>query len=141
MNCIPLSFAYFFHFRGFDEYYSIPFGDETAERGHWEKGPGMELFHAGEVLGLLVQPLVPLHQGLIVVGAGVDHAVPVVAVGQVVRLLPIYRLTRISSRLSEEKQREENEKKELKLKKEREEKEALARDPVSCPIVYKTAGP
>ena len=32
------------HFRGFDEYYSIPFGDQTAERGHWEKGPGMDLF-------------------------------------------------------------------------------------------------
>ncbi len=34
------------HFRGFDEYYSIPYGDETAEFGHWEKGPGMELFRA-----------------------------------------------------------------------------------------------
>ena len=34
------------HFRGFDEYYSIPWGDETAEHGHWEKGPGMELFWA-----------------------------------------------------------------------------------------------
>ncbi|MDE7433034.1 MAG: 4-alpha-glucanotransferase [Lachnospiraceae bacterium] len=34
------------HFRGFDEYYSIPYGDETAEHGHWEKGPGMDLFHA-----------------------------------------------------------------------------------------------
>lgn len=34
------------HFRGFDEYYSIPYGDETAEYGHWEKGPGMELFRA-----------------------------------------------------------------------------------------------
>ena len=32
------------HFRGFDEYYSIPYGAETAENGHWEKGPGMELF-------------------------------------------------------------------------------------------------
>lgn len=32
------------HFRGFDEYYSIPYGDETAERGHWEKGPGYDLF-------------------------------------------------------------------------------------------------
>ena len=32
------------HFRGFDEYYSIPFGDEDATKGHWEKGPGMELF-------------------------------------------------------------------------------------------------
>ncbi len=34
------------HFRGFDEYYSIPFGDKTAENGHWEKGPGIDLFHA-----------------------------------------------------------------------------------------------
>ena len=34
------------HFRGFDEYYSIPFGDLTAENGHWEKGPGMDLFRA-----------------------------------------------------------------------------------------------
>lgn len=33
------------HFRGFDEYYSIPYGDETAENGHWCKGPGIELFN------------------------------------------------------------------------------------------------
>ena len=33
------------HFRGFDEYYSIPYGDETAQNGHWEKGPGMDLFN------------------------------------------------------------------------------------------------
>ena len=33
------------HFRGFDEYYSIPYGDLTAENGHWEKGPGMDLFN------------------------------------------------------------------------------------------------
>lgn len=32
------------HFRGFDEYYSIPFADETAEFGHWEKGPGYDIF-------------------------------------------------------------------------------------------------
>jgi len=36
------------HFRGFDEYYSIPYGDETAERGKWEKGPGIRLFKAVE---------------------------------------------------------------------------------------------
>ena len=34
------------HFRGFDEYYSIPAGDETAEHGHWEPGPGMSLMQA-----------------------------------------------------------------------------------------------
>ena len=32
------------HFRGFDEYFSIPYGDKTAHNGHWEKGPGMSLF-------------------------------------------------------------------------------------------------
>ena len=36
------------HFRGFDEYYSIPYGAETAIGGHWEKGPGIELFRAVE---------------------------------------------------------------------------------------------
>lgn len=34
------------HFRGFDEYYAIPYGDKTAENGWWEKGPGMDLFRA-----------------------------------------------------------------------------------------------
>ena len=32
------------HFRGFDEYYSIPAKDKTAVNGHWEKGPGIDLF-------------------------------------------------------------------------------------------------
>lgn len=32
------------HFRGFDEYYAIPYGDPTAEYGKWEKGPGYDLF-------------------------------------------------------------------------------------------------
>ena len=32
------------HFRGFDEYYAIPYGDATAEFGKWEKGPGLDLF-------------------------------------------------------------------------------------------------
>lgn len=32
------------HFRGFDEYYAIPYGDKTAEFGRWEKGPGYDIF-------------------------------------------------------------------------------------------------
>ena len=36
------------HFRGFDEYYSIPAKATTAKEGHWEKGPGLDLFHAIE---------------------------------------------------------------------------------------------
>lgn len=34
------------HFRGFDSYYSIPYGDTTAENGKWRKGPGFDLFAA-----------------------------------------------------------------------------------------------
>lgn len=33
------------HFRGFDQYYSIPAGAETAIDGHWEQGPGIGFFH------------------------------------------------------------------------------------------------
>lgn len=32
------------HFRGFDQYYAIPYGDPTAEFGKWKKGPGYDLF-------------------------------------------------------------------------------------------------
>lgn len=32
------------HFRGFDSYYCIPFGDTTAKNGVWKKGPGTALF-------------------------------------------------------------------------------------------------
>ena len=31
------------HFRGFDQYFSIPAGAENAVGGHWEQGPGIEL--------------------------------------------------------------------------------------------------
>ncbi len=34
------------HFRGFDEYYSIPYGDKTARNGHWERGPGIRFFQS-----------------------------------------------------------------------------------------------
>lgn len=36
------------HFRGFDEYYSIPYGEKTARHGQWRKGPEIELFNALE---------------------------------------------------------------------------------------------
>lgn len=40
------------HFRGFDEYYTIPYGEKTAINGKWVKGPGMSLFwKMWEVLG------------------------------------------------------------------------------------------
>ena len=36
------------HFRGFDEYYSIPYGQDTAVNGKWEQGPGIEIFRKME---------------------------------------------------------------------------------------------
>lgn len=40
------------HFRGFDEYFSIPAGADTARDGHWESAPGRELFRTvREALG------------------------------------------------------------------------------------------
>ena len=34
------------HFRGFDEYFAIPYGDATAERGGWRPGPGYDFMRA-----------------------------------------------------------------------------------------------
>lgn len=33
------------HFRGFESYWEIPFGAETAATGEWKLGPGVRLFH------------------------------------------------------------------------------------------------
>lgn len=59
------------HFRAFDEYYYIPFKDLTAEYGHWEPGPGLDLFKTinkklnkpriiAEDLGLLTPTVIKL---------------------------------------------------------------------------------
>ena len=32
------------HFRGFEAYWAIPYGEETAINGHWKKGPGNDFF-------------------------------------------------------------------------------------------------
>lgn len=34
------------HFRGFEAYWSVPYGEETAVNGQWIKAPGTELFQA-----------------------------------------------------------------------------------------------
>ena len=36
------------HFRGFEQYYAIPSGEETAQFGQWRPGPGSALFHTLE---------------------------------------------------------------------------------------------
>ncbi len=61
------------HFRGFDEYYSIPYKDPTAEFGCWKKGPGISLFETikeeigdvdmiAEDLGFLTDSVIKLVQ-------------------------------------------------------------------------------
>lgn len=40
------------HFRGFDEYFSIPADAATARAGHWEKGPHEPAGHRGLQLAL-----------------------------------------------------------------------------------------
>ncbi|MCZ0716866.1 4-alpha-glucanotransferase [Aerococcus kribbianus] len=42
------------HFRGFESFWSVPFGSPTAAYGRWEKGPGNDLFdHVEAALGEL----------------------------------------------------------------------------------------
>ncbi len=55
------------HFRGFDEYYSIPYGAKDAVIGDWLKGPGMDLFNVlKRELGEL--PIIAEDLGLITPG-------------------------------------------------------------------------
>jgi len=52
------------HFRGFEAYYEIPFGEVTAVNGAWVKGPGAALFQAlQDALGDL--PIVAENLGVI----------------------------------------------------------------------------
>ena len=59
------------HFRGFEAYWSVPFGDETARNGRWIQGPGLDFIHAvkeqlpqlsliAEDLGFLTQEVLDL---------------------------------------------------------------------------------
>jgi len=34
------------HFRGFESYWDVPYGDKTAKGGKWVKGPGMDFINA-----------------------------------------------------------------------------------------------
>ncbi len=53
------------HFRGFEAYWSIPYGSETAIHGQWESGPGKDLFYAMEkALGTYL-PIIAEDLGLI----------------------------------------------------------------------------
>ena len=62
------------HFRGFEAYWSVPYGDENARGGKWIKGPGMDFVNAlkeklpelnfiAEDLGYLTQEVIDLRNG------------------------------------------------------------------------------
>lgn len=52
------------HFRGFESYWAVPFGDKDATKGEWRKGPAEKLFQAVEKeLGKL--PIIAEDLGLI----------------------------------------------------------------------------
>ena len=62
------------HFRGFESYWAIPYGDTTARRGKWKLGPGMDFVNAmktqlphvrmiAEDLGFLTREVKDLLQG------------------------------------------------------------------------------
>ena len=62
------------HFRGFEAYWSVPYGETTAKNGHWVKGPDMAFVHAvkenlphlrfiAEDLGFLTQEVLDLRDG------------------------------------------------------------------------------
>ncbi len=52
------------HFRGFESYWSVPYGDTTARNGQWIKGPGLDFIKAlpnvpmvAEDLGVITPPV------------------------------------------------------------------------------------
>ena len=80
------------HFRGFEAYWSVPYGDKTAKNGHWVKGPDMDFISAlqhhlphirfiAEDLGFLTQEVLDLRDnsgfpGMKVLGFAFDSRDP-----------------------------------------------------------------
>lgn len=80
------------HFRGFEAYWSVPAGDDTARNGKWIKGPGMDFIRAvkqnlpqvrmiAEDLGFLTQEVLDLRDesgfpGMKVLGFAFDSREP-----------------------------------------------------------------
>ena len=80
------------HFRGFEAYWSVPFGDTTAKNGKWIKGPGMAFIDTikarlphirfiAEDLGFLTQEVLDLrdnsgYPGMKILGFAFDSREP-----------------------------------------------------------------
>ncbi len=80
------------HFRGFESYWAVPYGEETARNGCWVKGPGMDFIRTvqkklphlqliAEDLGILTQAVLELREssglpGMKVLGFAFDSQEP-----------------------------------------------------------------
>ncbi len=80
------------HFRGFESYWAVPYGEETARNGRWVKGPGMDFIDTvkeklpqlqmiAEDLGILTQAVLDLRDvsgfpGMRVLGFAFDSREP-----------------------------------------------------------------
>ena len=80
------------HFRGFEAYWAVPYGDKTARGGKWLKGPDMDFIHAmktqlphvdviAEDLGMMTQEVYDLrdasgYPGMKVLGFAFDSEEP-----------------------------------------------------------------
>ncbi len=80
------------HFRGFESYWAVPYGDTTARNGHWVKGPGADFIETlkrqlpqlqiiAEDLGFLTQAVLDLRDdsgfpGMKVLGFAFDSRKP-----------------------------------------------------------------
>lgn len=53
------------HFRGFDRFFAVPIGDETARNGEWLQGPGAELFVGREKCDIVAEDLGVIDDGVI----------------------------------------------------------------------------
>lgn len=62
------------HFRGFESFWEVPYGEQTAKNGKWTKGPGIALFNAiqkklgavdiiAEDLGFMTDEVIALRDG------------------------------------------------------------------------------
>lgn len=62
------------HFRGFESFWEVPYGEATAKNGKWTKGPGLPLFKAikeelgdvniiAEDLGFMTDEVIALREG------------------------------------------------------------------------------
>ncbi|MGN0814135.1 MAG: 4-alpha-glucanotransferase [Candidatus Coproplasma sp.] len=52
------------HFRGFDRYYEVPFGEKTARNGRWSDGPKEELFKDKLNYAIVAEDLGVLDEGV-----------------------------------------------------------------------------